>query len=53
LIAIVFACNNIEPFIFGQKSSNNVETDNQPLVSIVAKPLNKALQQSLITTAVL
>ena len=42
LLSIVFACDDFEVYIFGRECVN-VETDHQPLVSIVTKPLNKPL----------
>ena len=50
LFAIVFACDHFEAYVFGRECVN-VETDHQPLVSIVTKPLNKApswLQRMLL-----
>ena len=50
LLAIVFACDHFEAYVFGRECVN-VETDHQPLVSIVTKPLNKApnrLQRMLL-----
>ena len=47
LLAIVFACDHFEYYIYAV----NVETDHQPLVPIVLKPLNKApnrLQRMLL-----
>ena len=50
LLAMVFACEHFEYYIYGRESVN-VETDHQPLVSIVLKPLHKApsrLQRMLL-----
>ena len=50
LLAIVFACNHFESYIYGREVIQ-VETDHQPLVSIVLKPLNSApsrLQRMLL-----
>ncbi len=50
LLAIVFACDHFEAYIYGREQVN-VETDHQPLVSIITKPLNKAperLQRMLL-----
>ena len=44
LLAIMFACNHFEPYIFGREGVN-VETDHQPLEIIVGKPLNSAPKQ--------
>ena len=41
LLAIVFACDHFEAYIYGREQVN-IETDHQPLVSIITKPLNKA-----------
>jgi len=41
LFDIVFACDYFEAYIYGRESVHT-ETDHQPLVSIVEKPLNKA-----------
>ena len=41
LLAIVFACEHFEYYIYGRETVN-VETDHQPLVSIVLKPLHQA-----------
>ena len=41
LLAIVFACDHFEAYVYGRECAH-VETDHQPLVSIVTKPLNKA-----------
>ena len=40
LLSIVFACEHFEYYIYGRESVN-VETDHQPVVSIVLKPLHK------------
>ena len=50
LLSIVFACKHFEPYVYG-RDCVNVETDHQPLVSIVTKPLDKApchLQRMLL-----
>ena len=50
LLAIVFACERFEPYIFGREEVN-VETDHKPLEVIVLKPLNaapKRLQRMLL-----
>ena len=50
LLAIVFACDHFESYIYG-RDAVHVETDHQPLVSIVLKPLNSApcqLQRMLL-----
>ena len=50
LLAIVFACDRFEVYIFG-RSDVNVETDHQPLEMITRKPLNSApkrLQRMLL-----
>ena len=50
LLAIVFACNHFETYIFGRESVN-VETDHQLLEIIVRKPLSSApkrLQRMLL-----
>ncbi len=50
LLAIVFACEHFEYYVYGREDVN-VETDHQPLVPIVLKPLNKApnrLQRMLL-----
>ena len=50
LLAIVFACQHFESYIYG-RDSVHIETDNQPLVLIVLKPLNCAptrLQRMLL-----
>ena len=50
LLAIVFACDRFEPYIYGRKLVH-VETDHQPLEMIVRKPLNtapKRLQRMLL-----
>ena len=50
LLAIVFACDHFEPYIFGQECVT-VETDHQPLEMITRKPLNSApkrLQRMLL-----
>ena len=50
LLAIVFACDHFEAYVYGRECVH-VETDHQPLVSIVTKPLNKApsrLQRMLL-----
>ena len=41
LLAIVFACQHLESYIYG-RDSVNVETDHQPLVLIIGQPLNSA-----------
>ena len=41
LLAILFACNHFEAYIYGRERVN-VETDHQPLEMIVRKPLNSA-----------
>ena len=41
LLAIVFACDHFEAYVYGREAVQ-VETDHQPLVSIVKKPLNSA-----------
>ncbi len=41
LLAIVFACEHFKYYVYGREAVN-VETDHQPLVPIVLKPLNKA-----------
>ena len=41
LLAIVFACNQFNVYIYG-RDVVRVETDHQPLESIVRKPLNDA-----------
>ena len=41
LLAIVFACTHFEQYIYS-RDVVQVETDHQPLVSIVLKPLNSA-----------
>ena len=41
LLAIVFACNKFEVFIYG-RDLVYVESDHQPLESIMQKPLNDA-----------
>ena len=50
LLAIVFACDRFEMYIYGRKEIN-VETDHQPLELIMQKPLNSApkrLQRMLL-----
>ena len=50
LLAIVFACDHFEAYVYG-RDSVQVETDHQPLVTIVQKPLNSApnrLQRMLL-----
>ena len=50
LLAIVFACDHFEAYVYGRECVH-IETDHQPLVSIVTKPLNKApsrLQRMLL-----
>ena len=50
LLAIVFACEHFEAYIFG-RDVVHVETDHQPLEMIVLKPLNSApsrLQRMLL-----
>ena len=50
LLSIVFACKHFEPYVYG-RDCVNVETDHQPFVSIVTKPLDKApyrLQRMLL-----
>ncbi len=50
LLAIVFSCEHFEYYIYGRQSVN-IETDHQPQVSIVLKPLHKApgrLQRMLL-----
>jgi len=50
LPAVVFACDHFEAYVFGRECVH-VETDHQPLVSIVTKPLNKVpsrLQRMLL-----
>ena len=50
LLAIVFACEHFEYYIYG-RDVVNIETDHEPLVSIVLKPLHKApsrLQRMLL-----
>ena len=44
LLAIVFACTHFEQYIY-RRDVVQVETDHQPLVSIVLKPLNSAPSQ--------
>ncbi len=44
LLAIVFACDRFEAYIYGRKLVH-VETDHQPLEMIVKKPLNSALKR--------
>ena len=41
LLAIVFACNRFEAYIYGIDVVH-VETDHKPLESIMLKPLNSA-----------
>ena len=41
---MVFACQHFESYIYG-KEIIHIETDHQPLVSIVLKPLNRAPSQ--------
>ena len=45
LLTIVFACERIEPFIFG-RDLVNVETDHKPLEAIVLKPSMPPLRGS-------
>ena len=50
LLAIVFACEHFEYYIYGRETVN-IETDHEPLVSVVLKPLHKApsrLQRMLL-----
>ena len=50
LLSIVFACKHFEPYMYG-RDCVNVETNHQPLVSIVTKPKDKApcrLQRMLL-----
>ena len=50
LLAIVYACQHFESYIYG-RDIVHVETDHQPLVSIVLRPLNSApsrLQRMLL-----
>ena len=50
LYAYVYACDHLEPYIFGRESVN-VDTNHQPLEMIVRKPLNSApkrLQRMLL-----
>ena len=50
LLAIVYACNHFEAYIYGRKLVH-VETDHQPLETIVQKPLHTApkhLQRMLL-----
>ena len=50
LLSIVFAFKHFEPYVYG-RDCVNVETDHQPLVSILTKPLDKApchLQRMLL-----
>ena len=50
LLAIVFACNRFEPYVYGC-GGVNVDTDHQPLEMIAHKPLNaapKRLQRMLL-----
>ena len=50
LLAIVFACERFESYIYG-RDQVNVETDHKPLEAIVLKPLNSApkrLQRMLL-----
>lgn len=50
LLAIVFACDHFEAYIYGRERVN-VETDHQPLEMIMRKPLNNApkrLQRMLL-----
>ena len=50
LLAIVFACNKFDAYIYG-RGVVNVESDHQPLESIMQKPLNdapKRLQRMLM-----
>ena len=50
LLAIVFACQQFKSYIYG-RDSIHIETDHQPLVSIILKPLNSApsrFQQMLL-----
>ena len=41
LLAIVFACNKFDAYIYGREVIN-VESDHQPLEAIMKKPLNNA-----------
>ena len=50
LLAIVFACEHFEPYIYG-RDTVRVETDHQPLETIVQKPLHSSpsrLQRMLL-----
>lgn len=50
LLAIVFACNKFDAYIYGREAVN-VESDHQPLEIITQKPLNdapKRLQRMLL-----
>ena len=50
LLAIVFACNRFDAYIYGREVIN-VESDHQPLETIMKKPLNdapKRLQRMLM-----
>jgi hypothetical protein len=50
LLAIVFACDRFEAYIYGRKEVN-VESDHQPLEMIIKKPLHSApkrLQRMLL-----
>ena len=44
LLAIVFACEKFEPYVFG-RDVVHVETDHKPLEAIVRKPLKAAPQR--------
>ena len=44
LLAIVFACEKFDPYIFG-RAGITVETDHKPLEAIVHKPLDRAPQR--------
>ena len=44
LLAIVFACEKFEPYVFGRYVVH-VEMDHKPLEAIVRKPLNAAPQR--------
>ena len=50
LLAIVFACNHFDPYIYGREGVH-VQTDHKPLETIMLKPLNSAparLQRMLL-----
>ena len=50
LLAIVFACDHFEAYVYGQEEVH-IETDHKPLESIMKKPLNNAptrLQRMLL-----